>query len=706
MAKAAKIPDTPTTLHVVIDLGSDTLKIAFGYAQRSETKIKPEYHYGKFADEQLVMQIGIPAIAFLSKKTGKWIFGNDVETSGEEDFTTVVHIKNLMSLLAVTSDVEVSKSNREYYFSKKVFPKFFLPSERKHFTNLAAAEEAEKTFTSSITPQKVCEQFFQYAKGIIAKNRKKLEKEIGFAFEDATYSIIYPSKVGKPYIDEFTRLVNTTFDTEVYKSLSSVKSLGIYAYNAGMVKDGEPFLVFDIGEEYISVAKAWFQNAQLFIDGVEGHKGAEELGGINIDESIRRRIEGELFDRETFATPPAGDPGHVNEECLDSKKYQLLKDIKVAKHLLSTPGVSDAKCLEHGVPIVICRDCYVQRYLTKRDLEDSIGIIQDDDDGAAGLITDYIVEETMSNINSDVSKILIAGGVIETYGLADYIRASFEYEDRKISVFTFDAEQGTEFSDAFRINENESSVYAAVFGGAIVAAKNMVIKTVLSLTYGTWVEKDAVIDGTPRSKVKVFSPFVYKGAVLHPDRPSLFTTGTMSHPLGRGSNAGIVIPNDEVLSTVASETDISKKRGAGSGSKAPIYGIYDGVANLVVGESDSDERARASAYYSVRTAICDNIYFYHKDRRVRVRRTGHDIEKNIKRGIAFTQGISVDPSGVATVIITTQSTDFMVSITYEDPNTGTWSTRPQDTKVVSVAEITMDYSNRGNPFISIANNND
>ncbi len=705
MAKAKETPDTPTTLHVVIDLGSDTMKIAFGYAQKSATKIKAEYHYGKFADEQLMMQIGIPAIAFLSKKTGKWIFGNDVETSGEEDFTTVVHIKSLMTLLAVTSNAEVSKSNREYYFSKCVFPKFYLPSERKHFENLAAAEEAEKTFSASITPQKVCEQFFEYAKGVVERNKKKLEGEIGFEFADTTYSIIYPSKVGAQYIEEFTRLVNVTFDTKVYKSLSSVKSLGIYAYNAGMVKDGESFLVFDIGEEYISVAKAWFQNGQLFIDGADGHKTPDELGGINIDESIRVRIEAELFDRETFATPPAGDPGHVNEECLDSKKYQLLKDIKAAKHLLSTPGISDAKCLEHGVPIVICRDCYVQRYLTKRDLEDSIGIINDDDDGAAGLITDYIVDETMNNINSDVSKILIAGGVIETYGLADYIRASFEYEDRKVQVYTFDAEQGTEFSSKFTINENESSVYAAVFGGAIVAAKNIVIKTVLSLTYGTWVSKPVTLSDGTSSTVKVFSPFVNKGTVLHPERRSVFTDNTYSHLLGKHANAGVRIPKDEVFSTVASEADIAKRKGSDAGSKAPAYGTFEGSACLVIGEQGSDQRARAAAYYNLRTVIYSDIGFYHKGRRVIVRRTAHDIEKMVQRKILFSQGISVDPSGVADMIIETQGNDFMVSITYEDPKTGTWSTRPQDTKVVNAGEITMDYVDKVAP-IAVASTND
>ena len=472
-----------------------------------------------------------------------------------------------------------------------------------------------------------------------------------------------------------------------------------------MVKDGESFLVFDIGEEYISVAKAWFQNGQLFIDGADGHKGAEELGGINIDESIRRRIEDELFDRETFATPPAGDPGHVNEECLDSKKYQLLKDIKAAKHLLSTPGISDAKCLEHGVPIVICRDCYVQRYLTKRDLEDSIGIIQDDDDGAAGLITDYIVDETMNNINSDVSKILIAGGVIETYGLADYIRASFEYEDRKVQVFTFDAEQGTEFSSAFKINENESSVYAAVFGGAIVAAKNIIIKTVLSLTYGTWVSKSVSLPDGNTSLVKVFSAFVNKGAVLHPDKPSVFTGNTYSHKLGRNANAGLVIPKDEVFSTVASETDIAKRKGAGAGSNTPIYGMFEGTPCLVIGESGSNERTRAGAYFSLKTVMYSDIGFYHRGRRVRVRRTVHDTERGVERKILFSQGISVDPSGVATIIISTQGNDFMVNITYEDPKTGEWSVRPQDTKVVNVNEITMDYIDKVVP-ISIQSTND
>ena len=83
-----------TTLDITVDLGGDSLKLAYGYVDKNGDAV-----LGKIAEEGYKTQIGIPAVAFLSKKSRKWLYGYQVDESCELDFTTVVRIKGLFSLL-------------------------------------------------------------------------------------------------------------------------------------------------------------------------------------------------------------------------------------------------------------------------------------------------------------------------------------------------------------------------------------------------------------------------------------------------------------------------------------------------------------------------------------------------------------------------------------------------------------------------------
>ena len=687
-------------LHVAIDLGSDTLKIAFAHKGGGRFGGKGDVKVGKFAGDNLPTQIGIPAVAFLSKETGKWLYGNEVEYSGEQDFTTVVHIKALMTLLAKTGNAEIDKSNEDYYYNKTVFPKFYLPADRKHFSDLRTAEAENHTFDGKITPHDVCDGFFKYVKEVVEEGTKALTSKTSLTFDDIAYSIIYPPKVGEEYIKEFTRLVNTTFNTKVYKSLSSVKSLGIFANYSNLIPPNSTFLVFDIGEEYISVAKGWFKGDALYMDGQDGHKTPEEFGGTNVDEAIISYIESSINSRETFATPSYGAAGHVSESCLESKKYQLLKDIKSAKYILSS-SIGDDELYASGVPLLICRDCYIQRYLTKDELKRCVGITTGIAHSAAVEIATYILEELIDPINDDVTQVIIAGGVIETNGLGQFIKSCISTNRKHVTVYTFDDEQASVGDDEFKINANESSVYAAVIGGAIVAANNIEIKMALSLSYGTWAY---VNNGMPETlaRHKTFSMFAEKGAELNQNSSTEFVTpGGYNYTIpAYGSQTDYEgIKDDEIFSTVLSAQEIRAGRGQGKHvqtSAGPATVGYvtsrSGERSLVVSDPGQPYRLAAETAFNLRTLISSHIWFYHNGKRVRLRKTTYDTNNGIDRKILFDEGISVDPKGVASVLLRIKPADFTVVINYWDNRTGGWSTYSGDMKTVHIREISMDYA--------------
>ena len=95
-------------LDITIDLGGDSLKLVYGYKDTNGNLVM-----GKIAEEGHLTQVGIPAIAFYSQKKNKWLYGYEVDESGELDFTTVVRIKNLFMLCAKKTSKDESE-NKKY----------------------------------------------------------------------------------------------------------------------------------------------------------------------------------------------------------------------------------------------------------------------------------------------------------------------------------------------------------------------------------------------------------------------------------------------------------------------------------------------------------------------------------------------------------------------------------------------------------------
>ncbi|MBO7214748.1 MAG: hypothetical protein J6V66_04540, partial [Clostridia bacterium] len=627
-------------LNIGLDLGGDTIKIAFAFNEGASNTV-----YGKFSGKSKLTQIAIPAIAYYCEDEHKWYYGDQISKQSDS-FITVVKIKNLISLLAKQKS-NVWAKNKNYYYNEHEFPKFFFPVRRKMLDNFGEMVRGEMTFAcEDHTPQQVCLEFFNYIKNLIDKRRDELNKLRLEEFDSYRVAVVHPSSVGEEYLYELSYLVEKAFGEKPYRILNSTKALSMYAYHRGAVKNGESFLVFDMGEENISVTRAGFLNKQIFVDGVEGHNEPLDLGGIDVDQAIVESIYKSIADRETIGSPPAGAKGHIFERGVFGKQYLLMKDIKKAKVILGKP-LKDDSFFNEGVPVTLSWDLLIQRRFTKEDFKKSMGY--DTDSGVAKKICDYIVQEVTRPINHDVKKIFLSGGLAETYALIEYVAEKLKKSAPNVKIHTFDnyCYEG----DDFEILSYEDSVFAPAIGGAIVALKNIVIKTILSLSYATWV----YIDG-----VKCLSIFAERGEEIDGGREFV-----------EGYNVGDMgTTEEELFSTHITKADILKNISIGKWN-------YTKSGGLIVGEDGSYERRRAQKDFDlniVSGSKTARIIFMHNGKQCRILYNGK---------LNFQEGISVDTKGVATPIIrNTSPASRRLTISYVNNAYSTASVRANEIEIV------------------------
>ena len=416
------------------------------------------------------------------------------------------------------------------------------------------------------------------------------------------------------YINELTHLVEEAFKEKPFKILNSTKALSMYAFHRGAVQNGESFLVFDMGEEDISVTRAGFLKNQIYVDGVEGHNEPLQLGGIDVDQAIVEYIYDSISDRETIGSPSSDKKGHIFERGVYGKQYLLMKDVKKAKVILSKPLKEDS-VFNDGVPVSLSWDLIIQRRFTKEDFKKSIGL--EDGSGVAKAICDYILEEVSRPINHDVKKVFLSGGLAETYSLVDYISKKLAEIAPEVNIYTFD--NCCEENDGFEILPYEDSVFAPAIGGAIVALKNIVIKTILSLSYATWVYID---------NVKCLSIFAERGQQIDGGREFVetYNVGTL----------GTI--EEELFSTHITKKDIEENRYSGKWH-------YTKSGGLIIGEDGSSERKRAQKDIALKTVSGS------KKAKIMFKHNGKICKLINGSTLNFEEGISVDSRGVATPII-------------------------------------------------------
>ncbi|MBE5732541.1 MAG: hypothetical protein E7353_05815 [Clostridiales bacterium] len=698
-------------LDITIDLGGDSLKLVCGCINQDGQLV-----VGKIVEEGYVTQTGIPAVAFYSKKQSKWLYGYEVDECGELDFTTVVHIKKLFMLCAVKNKnaggqlSKMDEHNRYYFFNYNHFPKFSLPSENKSTENFDEEIDNGRTFEANCTPREVCLGYFRYIKRILFKRLDALYRQIGNNYV-LRFSVVYPPKVGDAYKVVFNRVIEEVFNSTVHRELGTTRALGVYAYQGAsengysMVEPNENILVFDIGEEFISTSKIFYENQQMRIDGAKGHKRPEALGGVSVDEAIYSYLESGVEDRAVFAE--AMDENRANEGCPDSKKYQLLKDIKSAKTILSNKKIQSTGIYENGVDIVIPREFHIQKSLKENELKSCLGIIDPQDNSVADRIYRYIREEAGSPINNDTRTILIAGGVIETLGLDMYIRQRL-IKDLGKRVLTCELEPRA-ISDDFRIYANENSVYASAIGMTLASVKDMEISTVLSLSYGTYVNCELGYG----SKARCFSNFVNRGELLTKENnefSGVFFFRCIPNQFGWIDS---VANKEEMFSIALNRKEEENQKYGGyelvvdNGYRGRVAYAYDHKreSRLIIGEPPETkydvQRRIAQAQFGLERVFYDDIYIWDSEdrnsrRRLRVKFL------NCENEFKCREGIIVSKNGGNVIPYVRNITSSATVVTeYWDPMLGRWMSG----RMMDVSSLVFDFR-EGKNFLAEVSDDD
>lgn len=552
------------TVHVALDLGSDTIKIAYAYRNGED-------FVGKIVGDPLGMT-AIPAVAYYDTERSEWLFGDDVDSVGDKPFITVVKICDLLRLLQNTDSAAVQKSNRNYYFKKSHFPKFYFPRRAALTDDMDAAVRTDRTFTAErSTPCKVCERFFEYVYGVVVKRLNILFGAVRF---EIVPSVVYPPFSDSEYMTELRRLAEKAFGTHVAAFMSMAKALCAYAKYSDRLKGTDRSLIFNFGEERTSVVKVGFSRAGVSVDGADGHNPPADIGGKDIDYAVASHIDVCMSGRETMGRPSRGQIGHIAETALNSKQYLFLKDIKSAKIVLGMP-IYESKAFRCGVPVSSARDLLIQRTITREEFVKCIGIT--DDCGIARRFVDYIKEELARPVNSDVNKIFITGGPIETYGLVDYIRACLKPLGTEVYTFERDGKECGGENDGFNIMDHEDALYSPALGCAVASLYNMRIDTVLALTYGVRLFR---VTGSHRS-VPFFKVLVDKGTRIPQDGATYCSPKDSEPGITTGKDSEESAPL-QIMSTYYSSEDIAHMR------KAPTVTYFkSGNENLLIVDTDN-----------------------------------------------------------------------------------------------------------------------
>jgi len=615
-----------TEIYVCLDLGNDTLKISFAHEwQGSET-------YGKLNVPDVLNQVAYPAAAFWDAEEGKWLFADELESGETRNFSTVIKIKEMLSLITKHEDGDIESRNRWYYKHGNYFPRFAFPVRRRIGRDFQYLVDNRLVFeVPEYTPQRVCEAFFSYMKEQITERIKEYASLRNITVKPLRkITVVHPSKLGEEYVEELCRLIRTAFGVPPIKDLTSTQALGLFAFHNRLMNENDKALLFDMGDETLSVSKVWCNKVAsdsssakkmgILVDSPSAHLCALEIGGSNIDEAINEYLEKSIYYRETVGSPSADQRDHIFEEGLCSNQYLLMKDIKKAKMLMQIAGTG---MFRDGVPISIRRETMIQRLLQTSDFADCVGTARDG--GIAHEALQYIRDELQLPGNRDVTKILLAGGMVETDGLVRFIRDALVQTHPRVEVMTF--ENDVNDNDPFRIQFFETSTYAASVGGAIVALKDYSVDAVLSYSYGTWLYHL----GDENRYRKHLVLFANRGDLLIHDQNRF----SFAAEINLTQDEIFSLEGDEMFSTIINADEIA----------AHCYQnnvTYDGDL-LIVGEKGDADRRRAEKAIDLRVIAggsSTEIRFFHRNVRVSLSCYG-------EKTIYFEEGFIVDKKGVA-----------------------------------------------------------
>ncbi|MCQ2742695.1 MAG: hypothetical protein MJ239_05290 [Bacilli bacterium] len=479
---------------ICFDLGSDTLKVSYAHKASSSD----EAVFGKIENFDTPIN-AFPAIAVFNKEStgeGQWLFGDEAYCQSE--FSYIVKIKEMLELV---NEGKESK-NYQYYSGKTKFPLFIFPAPRKRLSDYEKVVSNEfRSFDGKITPRQLVLDFFAFIKRNIEKFLGEYLPSCGLVH----YNVVLPNIVNANYRDELDSILSAVFGKcyEPNKKANSAKSVAKYLEYDGQVASGDRFLLFEMGENAVSVVKGKILGNGMCIEGVEGHEEPIELGGYDVDKCVNDNISKAVSDRETLGQD--GGDSSTPESMTSGKLFSFMKDIKLSKSILSSKRFSDSY-----VPISMDNDLVVCQSISKKQLRNWIGITDDLDivsgSLAEKLIEGYIGKELSKAMNSDVTKIILIGGLASTL---NFVEAVNKYIGQKFpTVQIANPYFVSSTRNDSRILPEEAVLYASSVSGALFNCLAWKIDTVFSLSYGTNLQF-SLREGQYDSEVISHSDIVY-----------------------------------------------------------------------------------------------------------------------------------------------------------------------------------------------------
>jgi hypothetical protein len=498
------------------------------------------------------------------------------------------------------------------------------------------------------TPRNVCEGFFAHIYKIVNDRVKDISYRTGIKFAPIrNIALVYPPKQGRRYVEELTRIVRETFGAQPKYVLNSTQAIGLLAFHKRMFIGEERALIFDIGDETISVAKTWLNDnddvkAGILADSRKAHSEPYEIGGSDIDKNISNYIDGAIYERETMGSPSSGTEGHIYESGIFANQYLLMKDIKKSKAAMQ---LINTEMFKDGVPINVHREVLLQRLISEGEFFDCVGIGRET--GVAAEIVEYILRELSLKVNRDVTKIIFAGGTIETHGLLDYIKEKLSEEYSHISIYKFD--EPTDDGDKEKIQFYEASAYASSLGGAMVAMCNYSVDSALSYSYGAYCFPNGIHSNPALERERHLRIFAERGSVLKGEK-TVFRTDT------DGEGNDINLPTNkwyegldeyELYSMTINTKEIQANKYSHLLEYDNVQFARGGSLNyLVIGKSGSECRRKAEEAVSFKVVAGgerDKITFYYKGEQVALK-----ANRSGETQLKYTEGFAVDQDGHAT----------------------------------------------------------
>ncbi len=563
------------TIHLTIDLGLDTAKVAYAYVENGT------YRYGKLSHDGAAF----PAWAYYNELKEVWSYGHDAARFDDgKSYKNLVKVKSLIMLLQ-------NEENHSYYAKGDQFPNFYFPNKVVFTRQYENAVNDGHTFTANMTPRAVCLDFFRalFTTCIFPA----LSKLRGFDQKTTVIcpTVLYPAAAAERTIMELKWLVwraaasfaneylfYLNHKTQMVGGLLASKANAIYAQKIGALSDHDTTLIFNIGESDLSVSKVSIERLGddtfcLAVDGTDGHLPPEEVGGNCVDEMIKG-----LLDKKLDVRVPLGqsESTRISESGTYKQQYNLMRTIKKTKEYFSSDLYT--KFFSDGIPFSVMRDLVYDIPLTREDIQQELTASP----ASVGCrVANYVIKEILSDDahpdRTHANTVLFVGGAAETYGLIPYVTdTARECTRSDIRWIRLDEAVG-----GTGIEKNENEVYAAACGGALYSAGYVKLKTLLRKFYGTWMTR-----ASDPLKIKYFAPFKYKNGIEGGARPGevIPAGGARYHTkeFALGKNATV---RDELFSV----------------DRLPYSG------DMQIGNIDTSMRFGAIRDYGLRVLCCGRI---------------------------------------------------------------------------------------------------